>query len=152
MPRALRLLILLPILLAVVVFGLAACGGDDDIPFESSSDSTSEQTDVPTADPSSAPKSCQAIVGSGAVEDIQAVFDKYKDNSKAFTPADEKAIRTALDRLAKAGDNAAPKIRDDVVKLVADVGSQIDSREGVPGTGKVAGNASIERQLDALCR
>jgi hypothetical protein len=152
MPRDTRVPVLLAVVLAVLAFGLTACGGDDDIPFESTPDSDATQSAVPTGDPSSAPKSCQAIIGSGAVEDIQAVFDKYKDNSKAFTPADEQEMRNALDRLAKAGDDATPKIREAVVTLVADVGSQIDSREGLPGTGQVASNASIVRQLDALCR
>lgn len=141
------------ILLAVLSLGLTACGGDDEpVPSEDETTAQTDPTDVPTADPSSASKSCQAVVGSGAVEDIQAVFDKYKGNSKAFSPKDEQAMRTALDRLAKAGDDAAPKVRDDVVKLVADAGSQIDSRAGLPGTGKVASNDDIQRQLDALCR
>ena len=151
MPRTSRISVLLAIILAVLVLGLTACGGDDDPTFENE-ESSATPSAVPTGDPSSEPKSCQAIVGSGAVEDIQAVFDKYKDNSKAFTAADEKTMRNALDRLAKAGDNAAPKVRDDVVNLVADIGSQIDSREGLPGTGKVADSAAIQRQLDALCR
>jgi hypothetical protein len=61
-------------------------------------------------------------------------------------------MHDALDRLAKAGDNAAPKIREDVVKLVADVGSQIDSRVKIEGLGKVAPRESIQGEIDALCR
>ena len=80
------------------------------------------------------------------------MFDKYKDNSNPFTKADAQTMRDALDALAKAGDNAAPKIREDVVQLVADVGSLIDSRAGLPGVGKVASPETIQREIDALCR
>ena len=97
-------------------------------------------------------KSCQAIVGSGAVEDIQAVFDKYKNNSKPFTPADAKEMRDALDRLAKAGDDASPKIREDVVSSWPTMGSIIDSRANLPGVGKVASPEKLQREIDALCR
>jgi hypothetical protein len=157
MPRTLRTSIPAPVLglLALTLaFGLTACGGDDEPVFEDaeSPSASAAPSEVPEADPTDASKSCQAIVGSGAVEDIQAVFDKYKDNSKAFTPADEQKMRDALDLLAKAGDNATPKIREDVVTLVADAGSLIDAREGLPGVGKVATPEQIQREIDALCR
>lgn len=145
---------MLGLLVLTLAFGLTACGGDDDPVFEdeasaSASASASKQPEVESSDTS---KSCQAIVGSGAVEDIQAIFDKYKDNSNPFTQADAQKMRDALDALAKAGDNAAPKIREDVVQLVADVGSLIDSRAGLPGVGKVAAPETIQREIDALCR
>ena len=156
MPRTIRTSIPAPVLslLALTLaFGLSACGGDDTVfEDESSTSAPADPSEVPEADPTDASKSCQAIVGSGAVEDIQAVFDKYKDNSSAFTAADEKKMRDALDLLAKAGDNATPKIREDVVTLVADMGSLIDSREGLPGVGKVASPAQIQSEIDALCR
>jgi hypothetical protein len=137
----------LGLLVVVLAFGLGACGGDDD----PSGDSDSTTTSLPDAKASNPTKSCQAIVGSGALEDIQTVFDKYKNNSEPLTTADAKKMREALDRLAKAGDNASPKIREDVVKLVADGGSMIDSRAGLPGTGKVASPQKIQNELDALC-
>ncbi len=145
---------MLGLLALTLAFGLTACGGDDEPVFEdeASASASASPSKVPEADPSDASKSCQAIVGSGAVEDIQAMFDKYKNNSKPFTPADEQKMRDALDLLAKAGDNATPKIREDVVTLVADVGSLIDAREGLPGVGKVASPAQIQREIDALCR
>ena len=153
MPRTLRTSIPAPVrgLLALTLaLGLTACGGDDDPVFEDGA--SASPTNLPEAKSSNAEKSCQAIVGSGAVEDIQAVFDKYKDNSNPFTAADEKKMRDALDLLAKAGDNAAPKIREDVVTLVADAGSLIDAREGLPGVGKVATPEEIQGEIDALCR
>ena len=131
-----------------LAFGLTACSGDDDSGDSGSSTTSTTPEDAKADNPS---KSCQAIVGSGAIEDIQAVFDKYKNNSNPLTTADAKTMRDALDRLAKAGDNASPKIREDVVKLVADGGSMIDSRAGMPGTGKVASPEKIQRELDALC-
>jgi len=159
MPRTLRTSIPAPVLgllTLTLALGLTACGGDDDPVFEdeasASASASANPSEQPEADPTDASKSCQAIVGSGAVEDIQAVFDKYKNNSKPFTPADEQKMRDALDLLAKAGDNATPKIREDVVTLVADVGSVIDAREGLPGVGKVATPAQIQREIDALCR
>ena len=142
-------------LLAAIFFALAltACGGNDDPAFEGDEPTTSASaSDAPEPKASNASKSCQAIVGSGAVEDIQAVFDKYKNNSKPFTAADAKAMRDALDRLAKAGDNASPKIREDVVKLVADAGSIIDSRAQLEGVGQVATPQQVQREIDALCR
>ena len=142
---------MLGLLAATLALGLTACGGDDDDPSTGSSDSTSESVPPEQAKASNAEKSCQGIVGSGAIEDIQAVFDKYKGNSKALTTADAKTMRDALDRLAKAGDNASPKVREDVVKLVADGGSMIDSRAGLPGTGSVASPEKIQSELDALC-
>ena len=113
----------------VAALTLGGCGGDnvDEDAYDTATESPSASKDVPEAKASNAEKSCQAIVGSGAVEDIQAVWDKYKNNDTPFTKADEKRMRDALDELAKAGDNAAPKIREDVVQLVADVGSQIDA-------------------------
>jgi hypothetical protein len=155
MPRTLRTSIPAPVLgllTLALALGLTACGGDDDPVFEDEASASVNPSEEPEADPTDASKSCQAIVGSGAVEDIQAVFDKYKNNSKPFTPADEQKMRDALDLLAKAGDNATPKIREDVVTLVADVGSVIDAREGLPGVGKVATPAQIQREIDALCR
>ena len=156
MPRSTRFTVLFASLLAVVALGLTSCGGDDDPPATDDTDATTSSeaptSEAPSAESTNASKSCQTIAGSGAVEDVQEVFDKYKGNTKAFTPADEKAMRDALDRLAKAGDNASPKIREDVVELVAAAGSQIDSRAGLPGTGQVASNESIQKQLDALCR
>ncbi|MGH3474646.1 MAG: hypothetical protein ACRDOT_07020 [Aeromicrobium sp.] len=153
MPRTLRTSIPAPVLGLLVVtlaFGLTACGGDDDPVFED--ESSAAPTKVPEAKSSNTEKSCQAIVGSGAVEDIQAVFDKYKDNSNPFTTSDAQKMRDALDLLAQAGDNAAPKIREDVVTLVADAGSLIDSRAGLPGVGKVASPEKIQSEIDALCR
>ena len=136
----------------MLAFGLSACGGDDDPLGDTESGSSSESTPRPEdAEASNPSKSCQAIVGSGSIDDIQAVFDKYKNNSKPLTTADAKKMRDALDRLAKAGDNASPKVREDVVKLVADGGSLIDSRAGLPGTGKVASPEKIQSELDALC-
>jgi hypothetical protein len=151
MPRTPRNSILFALVAAILALGLTSCGGDDDQPFEST-DTTATPGDQPEATASNATKSCQAIVGSGAVEDIQAVFDKYKDNSKAFTTADAKTMRDALDRLAKAGDNASPKVREDVVQLVADMGSIIDSRAKLQGVGKVASPEKVQREIDALCR
>jgi hypothetical protein len=155
MPRTPRNSILFALLAAIIALGLTACGGDDDQPFESTETTaspTDQPGDQPEASATQATKSCQAIIGSGAVEDIQAVFDKYKNNSKPFTAADAKTMRDALDRLAKAGDNATPKVREDVVKLVADAGSIIDSRANLPGVGKVASSEKLQREIDALCR
>jgi hypothetical protein len=142
----------LGLLVAILALGLSACGGDDEPPFESTDTASETASDQPEAKASNATKSCQAIVGSGAVEDIQAIWDRYKDIDTPFSGPDAKKMRDALDRLAKAGDNAAPKIREDVVVLVADVGSQIDARIKIEGLGKVASPAKIERELDALCR
>lgn len=141
---------------AVLLLVLAACGGGGGI-YEDGSSSSGDGGKTSTspsveATASSVAKSCQGIIGSGAVEDIQAVWDKYKNNDTPFTTADAKKMRDALDRLAKAGDNAAPKIREDVVKLVADVGSQIDSRVKIEGLGKVAPRESIQPEINALCR
>ena len=141
----------LALLVAALAFGLTACGGDGDDNGTGGDSGSSTSRDLPDAKASNPSKSCQAIVGSGAIEDIQAVFDKYKNNANPLTTADEKKMRDALDRLAKAGDNAAPKVREDVVKLVADGGSMIDSRAGLPGTGKVASPQKIQSELDALC-
>lgn len=150
MPRTPRTSIPVPVLGLLVLalgLGLSACSGDD----SSGDNGSSTESTLPDAKASNPSKSCQAIVGSGAIEDVQAVFDKYKNNSEPLTTADAKKMRDALDRLAKAGDNASPKIREDVVKLVADGGSMIDSRAGLPGTGKVASPEKIQRELDALC-
>jgi hypothetical protein len=160
MPRTPRTSIPVPalgLLGAILAVSLTACGGSDDPTFESPKEATSAapsatSSKLPEAKASTATKSCKVIVGSGAVEDIQKIFDKYKNNSTPFTTADAKKMHDALDRLAKAGDNAAPKIRDDVVKLVADTGSQIDGRIKIEGLGKVASNETIQRELDALCR
>jgi hypothetical protein len=161
MPRTPRTSIPVPVLgllTAILALGLTACGGGDDEPSTSSSDSdasaspSASPSALPKAKASNATKSCQAIVGSGAVEDVQAIFDKYKNNSTPFTTADAKKMHDALDRLAKAGDNASPKIREDVVQLVADAGSQIDARIKIEGLGKVASNKTIQKELDALCR
>ncbi len=141
----------LGLLAAILAFSLTACGGDDPT-FEDSKGASSAPSELPEATASNAAKSCQAIVGSGAVEDVQAIWDKYKTNQTPFTDADAKKMHDALDRLAKAGDNAAPKIREDVVQLVADVGSQIDARIKIEGLGKVASPETIQRELDALCR
>jgi hypothetical protein len=144
---------MLGLLAAILAVSLTACGGGDDPTFEDSTGSPSAgPSDLPEATASNATKSCQAIVGSGAVEDIQTIWDKYKGNSTPFTNTDAKKMHDALDRLAKAGDNAAPKIREDVVQLVADVGSQIDARIKIEGLGKVAPVEKIQRELDALCR
>lgn len=159
MPRTPRTSIPVPVLgllVAILALVLTSCGGDDEPPFEST-DPTASATpsdDLPEAEAkaSNASKSCQVIVGSGAVEDIQTVFDKYKNNSNPFTAADAKKMHDALDRLAKAGDNASPKIREDVVKLVADAGSIIDSRAKLEGVGKVASPETVQKEIDALCR
>ena len=148
MPRTPRNSLLFALLAAILALGLTACTGDDPSNGE---DPTAFET-LPEASASDEAQSCQAIVGSGAVEDIQAVFDKYKNNSEPFTDADAQTMRDALDRLAKAGDDAAPKIREDVVQLVADVGSIIDSRAKLKGVGKVASPAKVQREIDALCR
>ena len=156
MPRTSRHTILFGLLAAILSFALTACGGDDDPVFEdgdsTASASPSDASNAPEPKASNASKSCQAIVGSGSVEDIQAVFDKYKNNSKPFTTADAQTMRDALDRLAKAGDNASPKIREDVVELVADAGSIIDSRARLEGVGRVATPDEVQREIDALCR
>ena len=142
----------LGLLAAILAVSLTACGGDDPT-FENSKDgSSAAPSELPEATAANAAKSCQAIVGSGAVEDVQAIWDKYKSNQTPFTDADAKKMHDALDRLAKAGDNAAPKIREDVVQLVADVGSQIDARIKIEGLGKVASPETIQRELDVLCR
>jgi hypothetical protein len=143
---------LFALLAAILALGLTACGGDDPTFEEGDSTTSATPSDAPEATASNASKSCQAIVGSGAVEDIQAVFDKYKNNSKPFTAADAKTMRDALDRLAKAGDDASPKIREDAIQLVADMGSIIDSRAGLKGVGKVASPEQVQREIDALCR
>ena len=139
------------VVLLVALLALAGCSGDDS--GDTSADATTESS-APTAEAtaSNRTESCQAIVGSGAVEDIQVVFDKYKNTSNQFTAADAKQMRDALDALAKAGDNAAPKIREDVVQLVADAGSFIDSRIDVEGVGRVASVETIQNGLDSLCR
>jgi hypothetical protein len=153
MPRTSRNSILLGLLAAVLALALTACGGDDEPTFEGDEPTASTSTsDAPEPEASDASKSCQAIVGSGAVEDIQAVFDKYKNNSKPFTATDAKTMRDALDRLAKAGDEASPKIREDAVQLVADMGSIIDSRAQLKGVGKVASPEQVQKEIDALCR
>jgi hypothetical protein len=140
------------VLAAILALSLSACGGDD-TKFEDSKGATSAApSKLPEAKASSAAKSCQGILGSGAVEDVQAVFDKYKNNNTPFSAADAKKMHDALDRLAKAGDNAAPKIREDVVQLVADAGSQIDARIKIEGLGKVASNETIQKELDVLCK
>lgn len=137
---------------------LAACGGGSGgsdggsaNPGKTSSTpkagSSGSKTVVPNVS-----KSCKVIAGSGSVQDVSKVFDKYKGNSNAFTPADAKAMRDALDRLAKAGDNATPKIREAVVLLVADAGSMIDSRAKLEGVGKVASVQDIQKEIDTLCR
>jgi hypothetical protein len=152
MPRTPRNSLLSGLLAAILALGLTACTGDDPSTNGEDSTASTSPSDLPGATASNVTKSCQAIVGSGAVEDIQAVFDKYKDNSKPFTTADAQTMRDALDRLAKAGDNAAPKVREDVVQLVADVGSIIDSRAKLKGVGKVASPAKVQKEIDALCR
>jgi hypothetical protein len=152
MPRTLRTSIPAPVLALLALtlaFGLTACGGDDE---PSDGSASSSPMNLPEAKASDAEKSCQAIVGSGAVEDIQTVFDKYKNNSTPFTTADAKRMRDALDALAKAGDNAEPKVREDVVQLVADGHSLVDSRAGLPGVSKVASPETIQREIDALCK
>ena len=154
MPRTSRHTILFGLLAALLAVALTACGGDDPT-FEdgdSTNSASADGSNGPEPKASNASKSCQAIVGSGAVEDIQAVFDKYKNNSKPFTTADAQTMRDALDRLAKAGDNASPKIREDVVELVADAGSIIDSRAQLEGVGQVATPEEVQREIDALCR
>jgi hypothetical protein len=153
MPRTPRTSIPAPVLgllAAILAVSLTACGGGDD--ENGSTNASAAPSKLPEATASNAKKSCQAIIGSGAVEDVQAIWDKYKGNKTPFTDADAKKMHDALDRLAKAGDNAAPKIREDVVQLVADVGSQIDARIKIEGLGKVAPVAKIQRELDALCR
>ena len=153
MPRTPRNSILFALLAAVLALALTACGGDDDPTFEDEEPTASATpTDAPEPEASDASKSCQAIVGSGAVEDIEALFDKYKNNSKPFTTSDAQKMRDALDRLAKAGDDASPKVREDAVQLVADMGSIIDSRAGLKGVGKVASPEQVQREIDALCR
>lgn len=154
MPRTPRTSVsapLLAVLAVLLVFGLTACSGDDD-PATQSTDSSTPSSEPGEAKASDPEKSCQAIVGSGAVEDIQAVFDKYKNNTTPFTDADAEKMRDALDALAKAGDNASPTIREDVVKLVADAGSIIDSRARLEGVGKVASPETVQKEIDALCR
>ena len=156
MPRTARSSIPVPVLgllVAILALVMTSCGGDDE-PFETATESTASATpsaDLPEAKASDASKSCQAIVGSGAIEDIQAIFDKYKNNSNPFTAADAKKMHDALDRLAKAGDDASPKIREDVVKLVADAGSIIDSRAKLEGVGTVASPETVQKEIDALC-
>ena len=142
----------LGLLAAILAVSLTACGGDDTKFEDSKGASSAAPSELPEATASNAAKSCQAIVGSGAVEAIQTIWDKYKTNQTPFTETDAQKMHDALDRLAKAGDNAAPKIREDVVQLVADVGSQIDARIKIEGLGKVAPVAKIQKELDALCR
>ena len=156
MPRTPRASIPVPVLgllVAILALVMTSCGGDDE-PFEAATESPASATpsdDLPDAKASDASKSCQAIVGSGAIEDIQAIFNKYKNNSNPFTAADAKKMHDALDRLAKAGDDASPKIREDVVKLVADAGSIIDSRAKLEGVGRVASPETVQKEIDALC-
>lgn len=143
---------------ALLAATLTACGGgsgsDGDDPSQtpttagkSASGSPTHKSVVPNA-----VKSCKAIIASGAIKDVSAVFDKYKGNTNPLTTADAKKMRDALDLLAHAGDNAAPKIREAVVKLVADGGSMIDSRANLEGVGKVASVKAIQDELDTLCQ
>lgn len=146
MPRTPRTSIPAPVfLLLAAALTLAGCSGGDD---DAESSSASPTAEAKAANPE---KSCQAIVGSGSLEDIQTIFDKYKDNTTPFTGGDMEKMRTALDALSKAGDNAAPKIRENAVALVADVQSLMDSRAKLGGVGKVAGVKKIQREIDALC-
>jgi hypothetical protein len=138
------------------MLALSGCGGGGG--GDGSGDNSSEPSAKASATPSgeatasTAAKSCQGIIGSGAVEDIAKVFDKYKNNNTPFSTADAKAMHDALDRLAKAGDNASPKIREAVVQLVADAGSLIDSRAHLEGVGKVASVSTVQKEIDTLCR
>jgi hypothetical protein len=161
MPRNSRTSIPAPalgLLAAILALGLTSCGGDDDVPFEDSTQASSEApsseapSDAPKATAANPSKSCKTIIDSGAVNDVKAIWNKYKDNKTPFTKADAQKMHDALDALAKAGDNATPKIREDVVQLVADVGSQIDGRIKIEGLGKVASVAKIQKELAALCR
>jgi hypothetical protein len=156
MPRNSRTLLPAPLLVLVTLLVLTACGGGGvyEDGSSSSTDSGAKASASPSeeATPSTAAKSCQGIIGSGAVEDIAKVFDKYKNNTTPFSTADAKTMHDALDRLAKAGDNASPKIREDVVQLVADAGSLIDSRAHLEGVGKVASVETVQKEIDTLCR
>lgn len=150
MPRTHRTSIpALPVTLLIAALCLGGCSGGDD---PSPSPDATTASDLPEAKASTEAKSCQGIVGSGAVEDVAKIFDKYKNNTKPFTPADTRTMHDALDALAKAGDNAAPKIREDVVQLVADAGSLIDSRAKLEGVGKVASVDDVQKEIDTLCR
>jgi hypothetical protein len=133
---------------------LTACGGGGSDGHASRTPTGGKQTSaspIPKGTVPGVAKSCQAIIASGAIKDISTVFDKYKGNTSPLTAADAKKMRDALDLLAHAGDNAAPKIRDAVVKLVADGGSMIDSRANLEGVGKVASVQTIQAELDTLC-
>jgi hypothetical protein len=155
MPRTFRTSLPAPLLLLVSLIVLTACSGSV---YEDGSSSSDDSSATASASPSTeatastASKSCQGIIGSGAVEDIAKIFDKYKNNNNPFTRADAKKMHDALDRLAKAGDNASPKIREDVVQLVADAGSLIDSRAHLEGVGKVASVETVQKEIDTLCR
>jgi len=140
----------------VIAATLTACGGGsgDGSDGQASRTPTGKQTSVSPIPKGVVPgvaKSCKAIIASGAIKDISTVFDKYKGNTSPLTAADAKKMRDALDLLAHAGDNAAPKIREAVVKLVADGGSMIDSRANLEGVGKVASVQTIQAELDTLC-
>lgn len=140
------------LLAAALALTLTACGGGGgkDNPA-TATDNTQSTSDAPEPGSSRTTESCQAIVDSGAVKDVAEVFDRYKGNKKPFTDADAKKMRDALDRLAKAGDDAVPKVREAVVQLVADAGSLIDSRANLEGVGKVASVETVQREIDALC-
>ena len=86
------------VVLLVALLALAGCSGGDD-GGDTSADATTESS-APTAEATTSNRTedCQAIVGSGAVEDIQVVFDKYKNTSNQMTDADAKQMRDAARR------------------------------------------------------
>lgn len=140
------------VLAVAVALTLTACGGGSSAPSGKASRSQSTAAPKVRVVVPNVAKSCQIVIASGAIEDVAKVFDKYKGGSGPLDPADAKEMRTALDRLAKAGDNASPKIRESVVELVADAGSFIDSRAQLEGVGKVASVSTIQKELDSLCK
>lgn len=146
-----------------LILMLSACGGGDDAP---ASASTPKSSSTPSQQPSSGkssapkdsvktkrvvPKGCKDIVASGAVEDIAKLFDRYRKNPDAAGSLDVPKMRKALEDLAKAGDNAPPKVRENAVTLVADMGAVVDTYLGLEGVGKVPSMDQMQQEIDSLC-
>ncbi|MDQ3158479.1 MAG: hypothetical protein M3Q98_17470 [Actinomycetota bacterium] len=140
---------------------LSACGGGDDAPTSGSTpQSSSSSSPQPSSGKSPTPKSgatkpvpkgCKAIVASGAIEDIAKLFDRYRKNPNAAGSLDVPKMRKALEDLAKAGDNAPMKVRENTVTLVADMGAVVDTYLGLEGVGKVPSMDQMQREIDSLC-
>ena len=142
---------------------LSACGGGDDAPASGSTPrSSSSASEKPSAGKSAVPKDgattkrvvpkgCKDIVASGAVEDIAKLFDRYRKNPNTAGSLDVPKMRKALEDLAKAGDNAPMKVRENAVTLVADMGALVDTYLGLEGVGKVPSMDQMQQEIDGLC-